>query len=206
MPSEKKNSFPTDIHRSFVSSFYGNLLTSYFGIGVILITVLVIYVKTGQAFFLAMAAAFSVVSAYRMIWFSRFRATTADHELNEHEIALFERHYLIGSSAVALILGLVTCYALGVSGDVFAELASVNLTLACMVSVVGRNYGSGRAVLLLTILACGPMGIGFLMEGGPYMAFMGGLLLPFALTILSMAKGVREFLFRTCWPVATSPS
>ncbi len=195
MTTVKKNSFPTEIHLSFVSSFFGNQLTFYSGIAVILFTVLVIYFKTGADFYLLLAGTFVTVCLYRIHWFNQF-SIASKRQLSEADIALFERHYLIGSSAVALILGVLSAYSIAFSGDVFAELASVNLTMACMVSVVGRNYGSGRAVMLLTVFAVGPIGIAFMYQGGPFMTFMAVLLIPFVMTTQSMATGVREFLFQ----------
>lgn len=196
MASDRENSFPMEIHRSFVSSFFGNLQTSYSGIAVILTTFLVVYVKTGHFLYLIAAATFIAVSIYRMIWFYRFHAAVSDHELDEREVALYERHYLLGGSAVALILGVVTAYSIAFSGDVFAEFTTVILTMASMVSVVGRNYGSGQAVLSLTLLACAPLGIAFLWTGDPFMFYLAFLTVPFVLTTMSMANAIREFLYQ----------
>ena len=64
-----------------------------------------------------------------------------------------------------------------------------------MVSVVGRNYGSPRAVNYMVFSACFPIVVGFLGLQDFYHAVLASLVLPFAMTTRSMANGVRTFLY-----------
>jgi diguanylate cyclase (GGDEF)-like protein len=64
-----------------------------------------------------------------------------------------------------------------------------------MVSVVGRNYGSPRAVNYMVFAACFPIVIGFLGLQDFYHAVLASLVLPFAMTTRTMANGVRTFLY-----------
>ena len=77
--------------------------------------------------------------------------------------------------------------------DSFAELASIAVTMASMVSVVGRNYGSRLAVDLQTLACCLPMVAGSLLAQDFYKALLSLMLIPFGLTTRAMANGVRVY-------------
>jgi diguanylate cyclase (GGDEF)-like protein len=69
------------------------------------------------------------------------------------------------------------------------------VTMASMVSVVGRNYGSRLAVDLQALACCTPMVIGSLLAQNLFKAMLSLMLIPFFLTTRAMANGVREFLY-----------
>lgn len=195
MKPQDPNGVPTDVYLSFVSSLFGNRKTLFTGMIVQILTFAAVYSKSGAAFYLYLSGIFILGCIYRIYWFQRFdRADKA--AMSRADIAMWERRYLYGGVFTTTLLGVGSGFAVLVLQDFFAEIACVAVTLASMVSVVGRNYGSPKAVNLQTISASLPISIGFLLLRDPYMMLLSLTLVPFVLTTRSMANGVREFLYK----------
>ena len=194
MKDKGQNGLPADVYLSFVSSLYGNRQTLFVGMLSHVITFSFVYAKTDDPFFLACSALVVLVwslRAYGMRCFDRVDTAALDMD----GIRTWENRYNLGAVGTTLVLGSACGYSLLVSQDSFAELACISVTLATMVSVVGRNYGSRRAVDYITLSACIPMVFGFLALQDFYHAVLAVLILPFILTTRMMANGVRAFLY-----------
>jgi diguanylate cyclase (GGDEF)-like protein len=195
MKPQDPNGVPTDVYLSFVSSLFGNRNTLFTGMIVQILTYVAVFSKSGSPFYIYLTAVFIAVCIYRIHWFHRFDA--ADKQsMSRADIGLWERRYLYGGVSTTTLLGIGSGFAILVLRDMFAEIACVAVTLASMVSVVGRNYGSPMAVNLQTISASLPISLGFLLLRDPYMVVLSLTLIPFVLTTRSMANGVREFLYK----------
>ena len=195
MKAQSPIAVPTDVYLSFVTSLFGNRQTLFAGMATHIITYAVVYAKTVDAFYLWSLAAFVIVCAYRIYWFLEFDSAEKSY-FSREEIAVWENRYLIGGVATTALLGVGSAYAIAVARDQFAMFACVTVTLASMVSVVGRNYGSNKAVNFQTLTACLPMMLSFVLVKDPYMAVFAGLLVPFLMTTRLMANGVRDFLYK----------
>jgi diguanylate cyclase (GGDEF)-like protein len=195
MKPQSPNIVPTDVYLSFVSSLFGNRKTLFTGMIVQILTYVAVYSKSGAAFYIYLSAVFVCVCIFRIYWFQRFDAADKD-AMTREDIARWERRYLYGGVSTTTLLGIGSGFAVLVLQDFFAEIACVAVTLASMVSVVGRNYGSPKAVNLQTISASLPISLGFLLLRDPYMVLLSLTLIPFVLTTRSMANGVREFLYK----------
>ncbi|MBW3096367.1 putative bifunctional diguanylate cyclase/phosphodiesterase [Pseudohoeflea coraliihabitans] len=185
-----------EVRLSFVKSLYLKRGTLFAGMVAHVVTASAIYVRTQDIFYLYCGLAMICIWAARMgkmLAFDRCDTT----RFSMQDTVKWERLYVAGPVAGALVLGIMCAYALVVSRDSFAELASVSITLASMISVVGRNFGSRINVDLMILAACLPLLGGFLVLRDPYMVVLALLLLPLFLTTRSMANGVREFLFNT---------
>ncbi|MGV8936445.1 MAG: putative bifunctional diguanylate cyclase/phosphodiesterase [Allorhizobium sp.] len=194
MMARKANSVPTDVYLSFTSSLFGNRQTLFTGMVVHILVYLTVFAKTGSVFYVYLSAVFVGVCAYRIYWFMRFdRADKAS--LDHDQIAVWERIYLYGGVSTTTILGIGSGYAIYMLQDPFAELVCIAVTMASMVSVVGRNFGSPKAVNLQTITASLPIIVGCLLLRDFYMVILSVMLVPFVLTTRKMANGVREFLY-----------
>ncbi|TXH83948.1 MAG: EAL domain-containing protein, partial [Rhizobium sp.] len=112
------------------------------------------------------------------------------------DIARWETRYVIGAAATASILGIGSGYAILIVQDPLAEFICIAVTMASMVSIVGRNYGSQKAIDLQTLACCLPIIIACLMSQQLYKAIVSIMLVPFGLTTRAMANGVREFLYK----------
>ena len=194
MKIQSPNAVPTDVYLSFVSSLFGNRKTLFTGMVTHIITYAAVYAKTEDPFYVVLTAIFCCVCLFRIYWFQKFDST-AKGTLSHREIAQWENTYLWGGVTTTAILGIGSAYAIVFARDQFAIFACVTVTLASMVSVVGRNYGSSRAVNLQTLTACLPIMAGFMLVSDPFMIAFAALLIPFLLTTRMMANGVREFLY-----------
>jgi diguanylate cyclase (GGDEF)-like protein len=196
MRAEKRHdqNVPTDVYLSFVSSLFDNRFTLFTGMVVHILTFVTVYIQTGAAFYLLLCGCFVLVFAFRLHSFFLFDREEKP-SLSRAQIGAWERRYVVGAAATAAILGLGSGYAMLAFEDTFAELACIAVTMASMVSVVGRNYGSRLAVDLQTLACCAPMVIGSLLAQDIFKALLSLMLVPFGLTVRSMANGVRDFLY-----------
>ncbi len=195
MKIQSPNAVPTDVYLSFVSSLFGNRKTLFTGMIVHILTYGAIYAKTRDPFYIWLTAIFMSVCIFRIYWFQQFDSA-GKSRLTRLDIANWENRYLWGGVTTTAILGIGSAYAIVFARDQFAILACIAVTLASMVSVVGRNYGSSRAVNLQTLTACLPIMLGFILVMDPFMVAFAALLIPFLLTTRMMANGVRDFLYK----------
>ncbi len=194
MKPHSLNRVPTDVYLSFVSSLFGNRMTLVAGVVVHVVAFLAVALKTGSLFYVILSVGFLAVFVGRMITFRMFDKIDK-LTLSREQIEHWETIYVIGAASTAMILGIGSGYAIFFLQDPFAELACIAVTMASMVSVVGRNYGSQKAIDLQTLACCLPMIICSLMALDFYRAILSGFLIPFGLTTRAMANGVREFLY-----------
>jgi diguanylate cyclase (GGDEF)-like protein len=195
MKDKGQNTLPADVYLSFVSSLYGNRQTLFVGMISHVITFSFVYAKTADPFFLVWSALVVLIWSLRAQGMRRF--DRADKTaLGTDGIRYWENWYNLGAVGTTLALGTACGYSLLFSRDSFAEIATISVTLATMVSVVGRNYGSPRAVNYMVFSACFPIVVGFLGLQDFYHAVLASLVLPFAMTTRSMANGVRTFLYK----------
>ena len=185
---------PTDVYLSFVSSLFDNRFTLFTGMVVHILTFVTVYVQTGASFYLLLCACFVLVFSFRLHSFFLFDREDKT-KLTREQIAAWERRYVLGGASTAAILGIGSGYAMLAFQDTFAELACISVAMASMVSVVGRNYGSRLAVDLQTLACCAPMVVGSLLAQDLFKALLSLMLVPFGLTVRSMANGVRDFLY-----------
>ncbi|MCM2475897.1 EAL domain-containing protein [Rhizobium sp. CG5] len=195
MKARAANTVPTDVYLSFVSSLFGNRQTLFTGMVVHIVTYLAVYAKSSEIFYLYLTGVFAVICVFRIFWFIRFDQVDKA-SLTREQIAGWENIYLYGGVSTTSILGIGSGYAIYVLQDPFSELVCIAVTMASMVSVVGRNFGSRKAVNLQTITASLPIMVGCLMLGDFYMVVLSAMLVPFVLTTRKMANGVREFLYK----------
>lgn len=195
MKSNEQSALPTDVYLSFVSSLYDYRQTLLIGMLSHVVTFLLVFAKTSDPFFIGCTIAIVLIWLVRGIDMRRF-----DREnlaiLDFEGIRRWENRYNAGGVCATLTLGIACGYAILVSRDPFAELACISVTLATMVSLVGRNYGSARAVVVMSLSACGPIILGLLGLMDWFMALLAVLIVPFVLTTWAMARGVRETLHK----------
>lgn len=169
-------------------------MTLLVGVIVHAATCLAIAAKTHSFLYVALAVGFVLVFLGRMATFRAFDSVDKD-ALSREGIQRWERILVTGAAGTTTLLGFASGYAIFFLGDGFAELACIAVTMATMVSVVGRNYGSRMAIDLQTFSCCLPMIICSLMALDFYRGILSIFLIPFWLTTRAMANGVREFLY-----------
>ena len=80
-----------------------------------------------------------------------FRKCGRRHQPDVRRGADWERNYILTASLQGLALGLFCFVSIYVYPDPFAEVAATSLTLATLVTIVGRNYGSPRMVVIFSV-------------------------------------------------------
>ncbi|MBU4528195.1 MAG: EAL domain-containing protein [Hoeflea sp.] len=194
MKAANSTAFADDVRLSFVTSLYQKRGTLFAGMIAHVVTTIAVYMRIDDPFYLYAALALFIIWNGRnidMMAFDRLDKT----KFKLAETLHWEKRYVAGSLIAAFVLGTVCGHALVVAQDPFAELVTISVTLATMISVVGRNFGSRLNVDMIILAACLPIMAGLIMARDPYMALMAVLLLPLFLTTRSMANGVRDFLF-----------
>lgn len=189
-----QSALPTDVYLSSVSSLYEHRKTLLIGMLSHVVTFLLVYLKTSDPLYLACSGVIFVLWALRNLDMARFDRqdfSNADRAM----VRKWENRYIVGGVSVTLTCGIACGYAIAVSQDSFSELATISVTLASMISLVGRNYGSERAVLLLSSSACLPIVIGLISLQDVFMLALAVLILPFILSTWMMANNVRAFLY-----------
>ncbi|MBB3457751.1 diguanylate cyclase (GGDEF)-like protein [Rhizobium sp. BK313] len=195
MKPQSPDTVPTDVYLSFVSSLFGNRKTLFTGVFVHILTYVIVFLSTGAGIYLGLCLAFAAVFALRMYSFWQFDAADK-HMFSRADIAHWETRYVLGAAGTAGILGIGSGYAILIVQDPLAEFICIAVTMASMVSIVGRNYGSQKAIDLQTMACCLPIIVACLMSEQLYKAIVSIMLVPFGLTTRSMANGVREFLYK----------
>lgn len=194
MWQSRKPEIPADVRLSFLRALYGNRTTLWFGLLAHVVACVVIYVKTADWRYLMFAGVFAVVAVGRIFDMHKFDQAK-QQQLSHADLDRWETRYLIGASAVCLTLGTLCFFSSFVPRDSFAELASLTVLLASVVSIVGRNYASAKAVVLMSACTLIPVLAGLILAGTPFHVIIGLLLIPYFLSNIQMANGLREFLF-----------
>ncbi|MDL2399333.1 putative bifunctional diguanylate cyclase/phosphodiesterase [Rhizobium mayense] len=195
MKPQSPDTVPTDVYLSFVSSLFGNRKTLFTGVFVHILSYVIVFLSTGAGIYLGLCLAFAAVFAFRMYSFRLFDAADK-HAFSRADIARWETRYVLGAAGTAGLLGIGSGYAILIVQDPLAEFICIAVTMASMVSIVGRNYGSQKAIDLQTMACCLPIIVACLMSEQLYKAIVSIMLVPFGLTTRSMANGVREFLYK----------
>ncbi|WP_337268211.1 putative bifunctional diguanylate cyclase/phosphodiesterase [Oryzifoliimicrobium ureilyticus] len=194
MKSSRPDRVPKDVYLSFIRSLFGNRGTLVAGVIVHVAAFLAVAVKLSIPLYYYFAAGIFFVFVMRMISFRNFYRIDPTR-LSYSQIERWENIYVVGAAATTATLGIASAYAIFIIRDSFAQLTCVAVTFASLASIVGRNYGSHKAVDMQTLACCFPMIVGCMLAQDLYLTVLASFLVPFVLTTRSMANGIRNFLY-----------
>jgi len=186
-------SLPADIYLPLVDSLYKDGRTLISGTLFVTGSIFITYWKTGEALLLCCALAFVLVACARGLVihaYSRARASVTTIEAARR----WEYRYVAGASASVGLLGIWCFIAFSQATDPFAHLVSYSMTIAYVVGIFGRNFGSARFVIVQILCAWAPMTAALLLYGSWYHWIFAGLLVPFFLAIKFIAERLRSTL------------
>src|SRR3984893_16664273 len=195
-PVQRSESLPPEIYIPLVDSLYKDGRTLFMGTVFVVGSILVTFWKTGQVLLLACALAIVMVPAVRgrdMRAYARVRESIRDSK----EARRWERRYVAGAATSVALLGIWCYIAFAATSDSFTQLASFSMTIAYVVGIFGRNFGSGRFVIVQILCAWVPMTAALLLHGSPYEWFFAALLIPFFLAVKFLAERLRHTLHDT---------
>ncbi|MGN6143600.1 MAG: putative bifunctional diguanylate cyclase/phosphodiesterase [Mesorhizobium sp.] len=194
MGKTKTENIPADVYIQFVRALFDNAHMIVIGGVCYWILGFMMYMRTGNWVFLAFSFVLLFVSIFRYFGirsFHRAGGTIADVE----EARRWEYHYIFRGSLQGLGLGALCFVSIYVYPDPYAELAAMSLTLGSLVTVVGRNYGSRRMVVFLSMAVIGPASLALLMRLDLPSVALGLMIFPMTFIIIGSADHVREVLF-----------
>lgn len=193
MSARGNSDIPEDVYVQFVRSLFDNRHMLVVGACCHAIIAGLTYLGTGSWMYVVMAVALLAVGLWRFSALSKF------HRLNPtldwESARKWEHDYLVRGSVQGCLLGLFCFLAIYLHPDPFAEVGALAVTLGSMVTVVGRNYGSPRMVLIFAITFVSPIAAGLILRFDVPYVILGLLIVPFLFIIKSSADNVRQVLF-----------
>jgi len=186
----KSKSIPADIYIPFVQSLYADAHILYWGGISQGATALIVYLHGGKLVYLVLAVALLAAGLFRYAGIRKYQnqPTPATSEIARR----WEVDYLLRGTVQGSLLGLYCFVALFVQPDGLAEIASITVTLACAIAIVGRNYASNQMVMILSVTMTAPISAGLILRGDLYNVGIGVLIAPFFVAIIQMSRRVRE--------------
>jgi diguanylate cyclase (GGDEF)-like protein len=189
--SQPKRELPSEIYISLVGSLFTdprNLLVGAIGtISAALITA----VKSGEPLLWLCTMALVVTACVRatdMHIFGRQEQLGNDAKV----IRKWELRYVTGSCIYVTLLGTWCLIAFVKSSDPEIQLLSFSVTLANMIGVAGRNFGSNFLVTAQLVGMGFPLLSALLMTGRPYYAIYACILFPFFLSFKGISDRLRQ--------------
>jgi diguanylate cyclase (GGDEF)-like protein len=185
---------PSDVHIPFIQSLYDKRGVIVFGMITQMVFAFTVAVETGQTFFYWLAAAFAAVGGLRLGDMLLYDRAASKRNFPE-TLYGWEVRYTAGATIASLLTGSFY-FAASVAENNLAEQIALTLAIGSMVSVVGRNFASKRLVSLMTLGVVTPVFAGLVYTGNLAHLVLGIMLVPFFLSIVSMANGLRTFLMQ----------
>jgi diguanylate cyclase (GGDEF)-like protein len=189
--TQAKQELPSEIYISLVGSLFTDPRTLLVGAIGTISAVVITALKSGEPLLwlcsVAMVAT-ACVRATDMRIFGRQGQLNNDAKL----IRKWELRYVTGSCVYVALLGIWCLIAFVKSSDPEIQLLSFSLTLANMIGVAGRNFGSNFLVNAQLIGMGIPLLSALLMTGRPYYAIYACILLPFFLSFKGISDRLRQ--------------
>jgi diguanylate cyclase (GGDEF)-like protein len=191
-PATRANQeLPSEIYISLVGSLFTDPRTLLVGaigtIGAAVITAL----KSGERLLWVCALAMAVTACVRatdMFIFGQQGQLNNDVKV----VRKWELRYITGSCFYVTLLGAWCLIAFVKSSDPEVQLLSFSLTLANMIGVAGRNFGSNFLVNAQLLGMGLPLLLALLMTGRPYYAIYACILFPFFLSFKGISDRLRQ--------------
>ena len=147
-----KPGVPSDIHASLVDSLFQERGTLLVGSLAASFAVLLTAWKTGEPLLwtgTAIIVMFAVARNWDLGRYAKLRRTG----MSDEDIIAWELRYVVGASFYVALLGIWCLVAFLRTNDAFVQLLSLCMTIAYLVGVSGRNFGSSRLVLAQILCA-----------------------------------------------------
>lgn len=194
-PVERRHDeVPDEVYVRFVRSLCDNAHMLLVGAACYGIMAVTVYARTQDAFYLVIAGLLTTIGVWRY-WSIRQFNNRRGELLDGEQARRWEWSYIVRASLQGLTLGSFCFYAIYVSRQEFAELSAMSVTLASLVTVVGRNYGSPRMVWIFSTIVIGPPAAALLLRLDLPYAILGLMIVPTTFLTISSATHVREVLF-----------
>lgn len=182
-----------EVYISLVRSLYADPRTLIVGSGGSVLAAFVTAVMTDHPAFYACATIMLVLTLIRAADAAQFK-TAARQLRHPAKAARWELRYTAFSSIYVFVLGLWSFLAFALHASPPVQLLAFSMTLANMIGVAGRNYGS--RMLVMTQLSCAgvPLLAGLTLAGNSHYAIVACVLAPFLFSFKTIADKLRATL------------
>ena len=191
--SRHRHDVPAEIYVSVVGSLYEEGRTLILGSIAVSLAILMTAWKTGEPLLYFCALAFAGVALVRALHVESFRKQRSSVATAE-EARKWELRYVIGTTAHVSVLGAWCIIAFAKTADPVVQLVSITSTIAYLIGIAGRNFGSGRLVVTQIVFAAPPITLALVLSGDFYYIVYAFLLLAFFVTVKFISDRLRRTL------------
>jgi diguanylate cyclase (GGDEF)-like protein len=184
---------PREIYLPLVDSLYKEGRTLLVGFFMVVGSMLITFWKTGEPLLLGCAAAFVLIAgvrAHEMRAYASVRSTIQTSAAARR----WEHRYVVGAASALGVLGAWCFIAFAATTDAFVQLVSFSITIAYVIGISGRNFGSGRFVLMQILCVSTPMMAALLLYGSTYHKVFAVFLVPFFMAVAFICERLRRTL------------
>lgn len=182
-----------EVYISLVRSLYADPRTLIIGSSGTVLAAFLSAVMTGHPAFYVCAAILLCLTLIRAADVAQFKAA-GQRMRDRGDAARWEIRYTIFSSVYVFVLGLWSFLTFALQASAPVQLLAFSMTLANMIGVAGRNYGSRMLVATQLSFAGVPLLAGLVLAGNAHYAVVACVLGPFLLSFKSIADKLRATL------------
>ena len=184
---------PFDVYASLVDSIYSEPRTLLIGSVAISAATLISAFKTGALSLFACAFVVAIVAGLRM-WDMRNYANRRSTLTTIEAVRRWELRYVVGAAATVALLGAWCFIAFVEVADPFVWVFSMSITIAYLIGITGRNFGSPRLVFAQILAACLPITVALLLVRDVYYTVFAVILFAFFMSMKSISDRLRRTL------------
>jgi diguanylate cyclase (GGDEF)-like protein len=184
---------PAEIYVSIVDSLYSDARSFFIGCVAASTAIFITAWKTHEPLLYLCAIAFVIVAAIRSVDVRAYRLGRDSLKTIE-DANRWELRYAVGVSAHVMLLGMWCLVAFAATDDTFVQFTSVVGTIAYLIGIAGRNFGSTRLVLVQIFCAAPFIIIALLFPNDLYYASTAVLLMGFFASLKFISDRLRKTL------------
>ena len=184
---------PTEIYTSLVASLFSDPRTLLVGALGSMAAALITAWKTGEPSLIICAVGIVAVSLARAADMQAF-ATRRESVMTRAAAMRWELRYIVGAAAFMALMGAWCFFAFARTSDPVVQLLAFAMVLVNMIGVAARNFGSRLLVNAQLVCAGVPMTLALFMMGDTYYAVFGCVLVPFFVSLKTIADRLRRTL------------
>jgi diguanylate cyclase (GGDEF)-like protein/PAS domain S-box-containing protein len=184
---------PLEIYSSLVDSLYSEERTLLVGSTAVFIATLISAWKTFEPLLFAVAVAVGIIAVAR-VWDIRNYHRQREAMSTQDNVRRWERRYVIGAAASVALLGGWCFISFVEVRDPFVNVFSMSVTIAYMIGITGRNFGSQRLVFVQILAACLPITAALLLVGDTYYSIFAFVLFAFFMSMKQISDRLRRTL------------
>jgi diguanylate cyclase (GGDEF)-like protein len=178
---------------SIVRSAYDNRRAMLMGAAVCIVGAFTCAARTGSPLFWGLTAGFVLLTVYRYIDMTLFRAVVIE-PTDVETASRWELRATYGAAAWATLAGFWCFTSFAMSRDPATEILSMVATIGCLVGIVARNFGLDRMLTIQLAIVAFFVAAGLLLRDDPYHWVLAGFMLPMLVSYRFLATDVRAIL------------